>query len=134
MSRRVWIRIGLLLAGAVHLLPAWGVLGASALHRLYGVQLTDPNLLLMMRHRGLLFGLLAGLLLTAAFRPKWQGLALLAAGVAVPGFVVLAPPELSPSLQRVWWIDMALMPVLALAGWAWWSERRAVLRRDAQVT
>jgi hypothetical protein len=65
-----------------------------------------------------LFGLLAALVLAAAFRPMWQGLALLAAWGSVLGFVLLAPPDLTPSLHRVWWIDLALIPLLALASWA----------------
>jgi hypothetical protein len=134
MSRRLWISAALLIVGAIHLLPAWGVLGASALKQLYGVQLPEPNLLLLMRHRALLFGLLAALLLAAAFRPAWQGLALAAAWVSVPGFVLLAPPDLSPSLQRVWWIDVAVLPLLALASWAYQSEWRATRRLGAQVT
>jgi cytosine/uracil/thiamine/allantoin permease len=134
MSRRLWISAVLLIVGAIHLLPAWGVLGASALKQLYGVQLQEPNLLLLMRHRALFFGLLAALLLGAAFRPVWQGLALAAAWVSVLGFVVLAPPDLSPSLQRVWWIDVAVLPLLALASWAYLSERQATRRLGAQVT
>jgi hypothetical protein len=120
MSRRLWISAVLLVVGAMHLLPAWGVLGPSALKQLYGVQIEEPNLLLLMRHRALLFGLLAGLLLAAALRPKWQGLALSAAWVSVLGFVLLAPPELSPALRRVWWIDVAVLPLLALASWMHW--------------
>lgn len=134
MSRRLWISAVLLIVGAIHLLPAWGVLGVSALEQLYGVQLQEPNLLLLMRHRALLFGLLAALLLAAAFRPVWQGSSLAAAWVSVLGFVLLAPPDLSPSLQRVWWIDVAVLPLLALASWAHLSERRATRRLGAQVT
>jgi hypothetical protein len=134
MSRRLLISAVLLIVGAIHLLPAWGVLGASALKQLYGVQLQEPNLHLLMRHRALLFCLLSALLLGAAFRPVWQGLALAAAWVSVLGFVLLAPPDLSPSLQRVWLIDVAVLPLLALASWAYRSERRATRRLGAQVT
>jgi hypothetical protein len=61
-------------------------------------------------------------------------LALAAAWVSVLGFVLLAPPDLSPSLQRVWLIDVAVLPLLALASWAYRSERRATRRLGAQVT
>lgn len=115
----------LLVVGAVHLLPLLGILGASRLEQLYGLRNEDPNMLLLMRHRALLFGLLGALLVTAAFRPAWQGLALLAAWGSVLGFVLLAPPALLPALQRVWWIDVALLPLLALASWAHLAHRRS---------
>jgi hypothetical protein len=125
MSRRLCISAVLLVVCAIHLPPAWGVLGASALKQLYGVQIEEPNLLLLMRHRALLFGLLAGLLLAAALRPKWQGLALSATWVSVLGFVLLAPPELSRALRRVWWLDVAVLPLVALASWMYWIDGRA---------
>jgi hypothetical protein len=118
MNRQLLVSAVLLVVAAVHVLPLLGVLGASRLEQLYQVRMEDPNLLLLMRHRALLFGLLAALFAAAAFRPVWQGLALLAAWGSVLGFVLLAPSDLSPSVQRVWWIDVALLPLLALASWA----------------
>lgn len=119
MSRRLAIGAVLLVTGGVHLLPLLGVLGAARLEQLYGLRIENPDLLLMMRHRALLFGLLGALLVAAAFRPAWQGLALVAAWVSVLGFVLLAPSGLAPALQRVWWIDVALLPLLALASVLW---------------
>lgn len=115
----------LLLVAAVHFLPLLGVLGTARLQQLYGLHIDEPNLLLLMRHRALLFGLLGALLAAAAFKPAWQGLALAAAWGSVLGFVLLAPPGLLPALQRVWWIDLALLPLLAGATWAWWGRSQA---------
>jgi hypothetical protein len=125
MNRAHVLSAVLLLTGLVHLLPVLGVLGAARLEQLYGLRMDEPNLLLLMRHRALLFGLLGLLLVAAAFRPAWQGLALLAAWGSVLGFVLLAPPELLPAIQRVWWIDVALLPLLALASWAYFTAPRA---------
>lgn len=125
MSGRLLTSAVLPVVGAIHLLPVLGVLGTSRLEQLYQVRIDEPNLLLLMRHRALLFGLMAALLLAAAFRPIWQGMALLAAWGSVLGFVLLAPPELSPTLHRVWWIDVALLPLLGLASWAHVSDGRA---------
>lgn len=125
MNRALLIRAVLMAVGAAHLLPLLGILGASRLEQLYGLRIEDSNLLLLMRHRALLFGLLGALLVTAAFRPAWQRVALLAAWGSVLGFVVLAPPDLLPALHRVWWIDVALLPLLALASWAYLSHWRA---------
>jgi hypothetical protein len=115
MSGQTLICAVLLIVGVVHLLPAIGLLGAPRLEQLYGLRFDEPHLLLLMRHRALLFGLLGALFVAAAFVPAWQGLALFAACASVLGFVLLAPAGLLPPLQRVWWIDVGLLPLLALA-------------------
>jgi hypothetical protein len=119
--RAALISTALAAAGLVHLLPAFGLLGSEALARLYGLRIEEPGLLLLMRHRALLFGLLGGALLAASLRPAWQGPALLAALVAVGGFLLLAgaPSALAPALQRVFWIDAGLFGLLLLAALAY---------------
>lgn len=109
--------IALVITGLVHLLPAIGLLGSDSLARLYGLRIEEPNLLLLMRHRALLFGLLGAGLLAASARPAWQLTALLAATVAVGGFLLLAgpPSALNAALQRVFWIDAGLLLLLLAA-------------------
>lgn len=75
---------------AIHLLPLAGVLGGPRLAALYGVQLDDPNLAILMRHRAVLFGLLGVFLALAAFRQPLRLAALLAGGVSVLTFLYLA--------------------------------------------
>ena len=126
MNGRLVVSAVLLLVGAVHLVPLLGVLGSARLEQLYGVRVDDPQLLLLMRHRAVLFGLLGALLAAAAFRPAWQGPALCSALASVLGFVWLAPAGLGPALQRVWWVDMALLPALVLACGLHWARQRAL--------
>lgn len=64
--------LALLLAGAIHLIPLIGVLGAEHLARLYGVAPSDPNTLILLRHRAVLFGIVGGLCMMAAFKPGYQ--------------------------------------------------------------
>ena len=68
----------LIIVGIIHLLPLSGVLGADRLGRLYGMPFADANLLILMRHRAVLFGLLGLFLVLAAFRPTMQPAALTA--------------------------------------------------------
>jgi hypothetical protein len=84
------VAAALLIAGVIHLLPLPGVLGGAQLERLYGLALDQPDLLILMRHRALLFGLLGALLVTAAFRPALQPLAIAAGLASACAFLVLA--------------------------------------------
>ena len=64
----------LLLVAAIHALPLLGVLGAARISGLYGIAVDDPNLEILMRHRAVLFGLLAAFLAYAAFHRALHGL------------------------------------------------------------
>ena len=108
---------GLLIAALIHLLPVSGVLGAGRLEVLYGVRIDDPNLLLAMRHRAVLFGLLGGLLGVAAFLPGLRGMALVAGLVADGAFVVLAAGSpVNPAMRRVLVADVVSLVCLVAAG------------------
>lgn len=80
----------LLVVAVIHLLPVVGVLGGPRLAALYGVQLEDPNLEILMRHRAVLFGLLGLFLAFAAFRPALQPIAFAGGGVSVLSFLGLS--------------------------------------------
>jgi hypothetical protein len=49
----------LLIVALIHALPLVGVMGAAKLTQLYGIDVQDPTLELLLRHRAILFGLLA---------------------------------------------------------------------------
>jgi hypothetical protein len=103
--------------GAVHLLPLVGVLGGERLTLLYGVAADDPNLALLLRHRAVLFGLLGGFMVAAAWRPAWRGAALLAGAVSVLSFLALAlrVGDVNAALQRVVLVDVVAAVALAVA-------------------
>ena len=64
--------LALLLAGAIHLIPLLGVLGTAQLASLYGTPPSDPNTLILLRHRAVLFGIVGGICMGAAFKPAYQ--------------------------------------------------------------
>ncbi|HBX55914.1 phosphopantetheine adenylyltransferase [Pseudomonas sp. UBA2684] len=107
----------LIIAGIIHLLPLSGVLGAQQLATLYGLSFQEPNLLLLMRSRAVLFGLLGALLVCAAFRPALQPLALIGGLVSVLSFLYLAwsTPGYNDALRRVVIADWVALACLALA-------------------
>lgn len=72
------VSAALLVAALIHLVPLAGVLGGETLARLYGLDVSEPNLSILMRHRAVLFGVLGVFLALAAFRRAWQPSAVLA--------------------------------------------------------
>jgi hypothetical protein len=115
---RFIVPAALLLTAFIHALPVAGVLGAGKLQALYGVTIADPNLVLMMRHRAVLFGLLAAMLSYAAFRPALHGIALLGGAISVCAFLALAwsTTGTNTAITRVVWADAVALMVLFLAG------------------
>lgn len=111
------VLVALLASGLVHLVPTLGVLGPSQLRRLYGVAVAAPELVLLMRHRALLFGLIGALQLAALASPGLRLAALLVGLVSALGYVALAwpPSSVGPALARVAWIDLGLVLLLAPA-------------------
>lgn len=113
--------------GIIHLLPLSGLAGAAQLTTLYGLDFSEPNLALLMRHRAALFGLLGALCLFAAFRPRLQPLTLAAAAVSVISFLVLAwdTGQYNAALARVVTADLvALACIIVAAGLRAYEHRR----------
>lgn len=106
-----------LVAAAIKLAPVAGVLGAERVHALYGIDATDPTLAILLRHRALLFGVVGGLLVAAAFRPELRVAAIAAGLVSALGFIALAKLEggASGALARVVAADWAVVAALGLA-------------------
>ena len=80
----------LLIAGAINLYPVVGVVSVDQLEKLYGVSLNNGDLVILMRHRAILFGLLGTFLIYSAFRSSVQTLACIAGLVSMTSFIALA--------------------------------------------
>ena len=123
---KIFIAVMLAVAGIIHLLPLAGVLGADKLSSLYGLSITDPNLVILMRHRAVLFGLLGAFLLYTAFRPALQPLALIAGYVSVLSFLWLAwgSPNYNDAIARVVTADLVALACLLAATVAYVVTKR----------
>ncbi|WP_342245064.1 phosphopantetheine adenylyltransferase [Pseudomonas sp. OTU5201] len=117
----------LIVAGIIHLLPVSGLLGAERLAALYGLSFSEPNLLILMRHRAVLFGLLGALLASAAFRPALQPAAMLGGMISVLSFLLLAwlTPGYNTALHKVVIADWVALVCLVLAIVLWLVRRPA---------
>lgn len=111
------LRAALLIAAAIHLLPLPGLLGAATLEAGYGLPPLDASTELLLRHRALVFALMAGLLLAALRWPAWRAPAIALVLASDVGFLVLAlsGPPLTAALERVLAFDLASILVLLLA-------------------
>ena len=107
----------ILLVGLVNLLPVGGVLSANRLQALYGVVLEDANLLILMRHRAILFGIVGGLLVASAFQPALRAAGYAAGLLSMLSFVVIAwlAESHGEELQRVVAIDLVASALLICA-------------------
>jgi hypothetical protein len=108
----------LILVALIHAMPVIGVLGAAKLTQLYGIPVEDPSLEVLLRHRAVLFGLLAGFLACGAFRPAQHATALSAGLISVASFLLLAQlgAPLTPGVATVVRVDWLAL-ILLLAGW-----------------
>jgi hypothetical protein len=106
------------IVGVANLLPVVGVLSRDRLQRLYGVPIVDPNLIVLMRHRAVLFGVIGALLVASAFHAPFRPLAILAGLFSMLSFVVVAwrVGELNAELRRVVVVDLVASLLLVGAG------------------
>ena len=110
------ISLMLVIAGIIHVLPLAGVAGSERLAALYGLDFSDPNLAILMRHRAVLFGLLGFFLIYAAFRPSQQPMAFVAGLISTAAFLGLAwsTGGYNPLLARVVTADVVAVVCLAI--------------------
>lgn len=109
--------IGLLIAGAIHLLPLAGLTGVGAVQRMYDVRIDDPNLGVLMIHRAALFGLLGGFLILAAFDRDLRWPAIVGGLGSAVSFLIIAwaTGNLSAALRKVAVIDVVAVVALIAA-------------------
>lgn len=107
----------LVVVAIIHLLPLLGILGATQLASLYGLDFSDPNLAILMRHRAVLFGLMGAFFLYAAFKRALQPIAFVAAFVSILSFLVLAwmTGDYNPQVARICTGDIVALVALVVA-------------------
>jgi hypothetical protein len=114
----------LVIVGIIHVIPVIGVFGASALSNLYGVFFRDHNLLILMMHRAVLFGLLGGFFIYAAFTPFLQGLAYLISTVAVVSFlwISLAVGNYNGKVWKIVTVDVFALLCILIGTFAYYNQ------------
>lgn len=107
----------MIVAGIIHLLALSGIAGSEKLSALYGLDLGEPNIEVLMRHRAILFGLLGGFIILAAFDEKLRLYGIAAGLVSVISFllIVKAAGGVNEQIQRVYLVDILALVSLLIA-------------------
>lgn len=114
---RYLISAMLMVVGIIHLLPLVGVVSSDRLSALYGLSFTDPNFVILMRHRAVLFGLLGMFFMLAAFKSAFQPLAFVAGFISIVSFLWLAwsVGHYNAQIARVFMADIIALICLIIA-------------------
>ena len=114
---QIIISVCLIGASIIHLLPVVGILGSGQLAKLYGVAIDDPNLLLLMRHRAVLFGLLGLTLLWSAFYAPIRSMVIVVGLTSTIAFVLLAMLDqtYNQQISKVIKADVVAVVLLVIA-------------------
>ena len=103
--------------GLIKAYPAIVVIQPGQLPRLYRLNPGRPDLVALLRHRGLMLGLIGGFLIVAGLVPSWRLPAAAIGLISMIGFVVLvaASAQSNPALRSVARIDVVLAATLVAA-------------------
>jgi hypothetical protein len=107
-----------LVAAAINLAPVLGAFAPDRMTALYGLGMEDPNLQILMRHRAVLFGIVGGLMVAAAFHPPLRTLGYVVGFASMLSFLLIAwwVGGYSAAIQRVILFDLVGIAALAAAG------------------
>ncbi|NNE66389.1 MAG: phosphopantetheine adenylyltransferase [Pyrinomonadaceae bacterium] len=115
MNKKV-ISVLLVIVGFINFFPVIGIVSSDVLAGLYGIDAPAGDLLILLRHRALLFGLLGALIIVSAFRERLQSIAICSGFVAMIGFILisLTEPEKGEAITSVANIDIVATLLLAI--------------------
>lgn len=66
------ISVILFIVGLIHIIPLKGILGITSLTALYGIEISNNDVELLLRHRAVLFGIIGFGLIYSAFKTHCQ--------------------------------------------------------------
>lgn len=113
-----WFIAALIAAvGLINFAPLLGVMNVERLNALYGVDITSPDLALLMRHRAVLFGIVGGYILYSVAKPSHRPTAAFFGFISMISFMALhfVSDGTNSALERIFQIDAVAVALLALA-------------------
>lgn len=116
----------LVLVGLINFYPAIGILSAETLSGLYKIDIPNNELLILLRHRAVLFGLLGAFIVYSAFKPELQWWATAVGLISMLSFIALAllAGNYGSGIRRVVIADVvASVGLLIIAGLRLWLAK-----------
>jgi len=80
----------IVVAGLINFYPIVGILSSEMLFNLYKIDSISNDLLILLKHRAILFGLLGGFIIYSAFKPELQIWGIILGLVSMLPFIVIA--------------------------------------------
>jgi len=107
----------LIAAGLINFAPVIGVFSGARIEAMYGVELDQPALEILLRHRAVLFGLVGGFMIYAAFRQALHLIAIIGGLVSMAAFLALyySSAEQPPALLSIVYADIVGVVLLGVA-------------------
>ena len=119
------IAVLLLIVGLINFAPVAGVISGARLAQAYNIELLGNDLVILMRHRALLFGIIGGFLLFSVYSPAYRPAAMVMAAISMLGFLLIVWQEggYNAALRKVLWMDVLGIVCLGLAAVLhWWKS------------
>jgi hypothetical protein len=109
-------RLILLISGLVHILPFSFMFFTEQLQKSYGVDISDANLQLLLRHRAIFFGLIGVGMILSAIKKSFYGWASAIGLISMVSFVLLFYQigGINQQLRSVMLIDVFISAALFL--------------------
>ena len=112
------VAILLFIVGIVNIIPITVFFAPSKMADFYGVSIEGDSLMILMRHRGILLGLVGAILIYSAFKREFRVVAVSTALVSKFAFLFLtliSGGDYSPEIQRVALVDVGATLGLVVA-------------------
>jgi uncharacterized membrane protein len=113
----------LVLVGLINFYPLVGVVSNETVSNLYQINVPNNDILVLLRHRAVLFGLLGAFIIYSAFKTELQGWAIAIGSVSMLSFIVVAVivGDYSAGVRKVIIADaIALVGLFIAAGIRFW--------------
>lgn len=110
------VSVILLIVGIINLLPLIVFFDFTKTAKLYGVPIEGENLIILMRHRGVLLSLIGIAIIAAAFKNEYRILAIALALISKFAFIFLTftSANYSSEIKHVAWIDVVAIVFLLI--------------------
>ncbi len=117
----------LFLVGIINILPIIVFFDSTKTVSLYGVPIEGESLIILMRHRGVLLGIVGSILIYAAFKPEFRLFAIALALISKLAFMFLTftAPDYTSQIRQVAIIDTsAIVLLMTVLGIYFYAEKR----------